>query len=55
MSKKSSTFALEMKKKSYIQPITEIINLQTAEVWLFESPTNITPVGAPPRQEAPVF
>lgn len=55
MSKKNSTFALEMEKKQYIQPNTEIINLQTAEVWLFDSPTNIKPVGAPPRQEVPVF
>ena len=55
MSKKSSTFALEMEmnKKSYIQPITEIAAIETKQLMEMDHPSG-KPTPAPPVN-APVF
>ena len=54
MSKKSSTFALEMKKKSYIQPITETLMI-TAWMPLTTATTKQPQPGQAPPVNAPVF
>jgi len=56
MSKKSSIFALEMKKKSYIQPITETVLLGTLDPLALADPTRGEPGNSTQASvKAPVF